>query len=138
MRAAGILTRGSVFRSAYELFFIALAPSEKRAIKSFLDVGMDRMGDALGAGGVSLLLVLAPGRYGAILITAAACAGLALMLSTRLQKGYLHALENSLVGRAIEIDPAMVEDSATRSLLLRSVPGHSAAGQSIFLGSRHE
>src|SRR5205085_10145268 len=88
VRAAEILTRGSVFRSAYEVFFIALAPSEKRAIKSFLDVGMDRIGDAFGAGGVSLLLVLAPGHRGAILVTAGACAALALVLSTRLQIGH--------------------------------------------------
>jgi len=127
VRGAEILARGSVFRSAYELFFMALAPSDKRAIKSFLDVGIDRMGDAVGAGGISVLLVLAPGRYGAILVTAAACAALALVLATRLQRGYLHALENSLVGRAIEIDPSMVDDSATRSVLLRSASGHSAA-----------
>ena len=134
VRATEILARGSVFRSAYELFFIALAPSDKRAIKSFLDVGIDRMGDAIGAGGVTVLLILAPGRYGAILVTAAACATLALVLATRLQRGYLHALENSLVDRAIEIDPSMVEDSATRSMLLQSAPGrgkpvtgHSAA-----------
>jgi AAA family ATP:ADP antiporter len=127
VRGAEILTRGSVFRSAYELFFIALAPSEKRAVKSFIDVGMDRMGDAVGAAGVSLLLILAPGHYGPILVTSTAFAALALVLSTHLQKGYLLALENSLVGRGIEIDPSMAEDSATRSVLLRSAPGRSTA-----------
>ena len=126
VRGAEILTRGSVFRSAYELFFISLASAEKRAVKSFLDVGMDRMGDTLGAGGVSLLLVLAPGRSGAILVTAGACAALAFVLSTRLQDGYIRALENSLVGRAIEIDPAMADASVTRSVFLRSAVGHTA------------
>jgi len=120
VRAGEILMRGSFFRSAYELFFTAVAPADKRAAKSVLDVGIDRMGDAVGAGGVSLLLLLAPGRYGAILAAAGGCGAVALLLAMRLQRGHLHALEKSLVNRAIEIDPSMADDSATRSVLLRS------------------
>ena len=46
---------------------------------------------------------------------------IALLLATRLRRGYLHALEKSLVERAIELDPSLVEDSATRSVLMQSV-----------------
>ena len=46
---------------------------------------------------------------------------IALLLAMRLRRGYLNALETSLVERAIELDPSMVEDSATRSVLMRSV-----------------
>ena len=67
VRAMEILMRGSLYRSAYEMFYTAVAPADKRAVKSLIDVGADRAGDAVGSAGVSLMLVLAPGRYGAIL-----------------------------------------------------------------------
>ena len=113
--------RGSLYRSAYELFYTAVAPADKRAVKSLIDVGADRAGDAVGSAGVSLMLVLAPGRYGPILALASAMSMIALLLAVRLRRGYLQALEKSLVERAIELDPIMVEDSATRSVLMRSV-----------------
>ena len=40
-----------------DLFFTAVAPADKRVVKSVIDVGADRMGDAVGAGGVSLKIV---------------------------------------------------------------------------------
>ena len=49
------------YRSAYELFYTAVAPADKRAIKSLIDVGADRAGDAVGAAGVSLMLVAGAG-----------------------------------------------------------------------------
>ena len=63
VRAIEVVVRGSLFRSAYELFYTAVAPTDKRAAKSLIDVGVDRMGDALGAGLVQLFLVLSPGRH---------------------------------------------------------------------------
>jgi len=120
IRAGEIVVRNSLFRSAYELFFTAVAPADKRAAKSVLDVGVDRIGEAVGAGGISLLWLLAPGRYGAILAAAGGCGAVALLLAMRLQRGHLQALEKSLMDRAIEVDPSMLEDSATKSVLLRS------------------
>ena len=121
IRASEILMRGSLYRSAYELFYTAVAPADKRAIKSLIDVGADRMGDAIGSAGVSLMLVLAPGRYGPILVLASALSILALLLAVRLRPGYVHALEKSLVDRATELDPSLIDDSATRSAFMRSV-----------------
>ena len=113
--------RGSLFRSAYELFYTAVAPGDKRAVKSLIDVGADRAGDAVGSAGVSLMLVVSPGRHGPMLALACSMSIIALLLAMRLRRGYLKALETSLVERAIELDPSMVEDSATRSVLMRSV-----------------
>jgi ATP/ADP translocase len=121
VRGMEILMRGSLFRSAYELFFTAVAPPEKRAVKSIIDVGLDRMGDAVGAGIVSLFLFLAPGQYHGILLSVCACSAMAFLLAMRLRTGYVSALEKSLVERAIELDPAMVEDSTTRSLLMQTL-----------------
>jgi hypothetical protein len=121
VRGTEAMLRGSIFRSAYELFYTAVAPAEKRAVKPVIDVGVERLGDAVGAGMVSLLLVVAPGRYRAVLITAAVCSTIALLLAVRLHNGYVQALEKSLHNRAVELDPSIVEDAITHSVLMRSV-----------------
>src|SRR5581483_4203989 len=121
VRGTEAVLRGSIYRSAYELFYTAVAPAEKRAVKSVLDVGAERLGDAVGAGMVSLLLVVAPGRFGPVLTAACVCSTIALLLAMRLHGGYVRALEKSLLNRAVEIDPALAEDSVTCSVLMRSV-----------------
>jgi len=121
IRAIEILVRGSLYRTAYELFYTPIPPGEKRAVKSLIDVGADRAGDAVGSAGVSLMLVLAPGHPGAILGLACGFSAVALFLAARLRRGYVCALEKSLVQRAVALDPAMVEDSTTRSVLMQSV-----------------
>ena len=94
-------------------------------MKSVIDVGVDRVGDAVGAGAVALFLLLAPGRYNGILIAACGCSVIAFVLAMQLRAGYVLALEKSLVDRAVELDPALVEDFTTRSLLMQTavVPG---------------
>ena len=80
---------------------------------------------------MGLLLVLSPNRYSLILFAAAAISAIALWLAARLDKAYIHALEKSLFERAIEVDPALVDDSTTRSVLMRSVeiPCSAFAGE---------
>ena len=121
IRGMEILMRGSLYRSAYELFYTAVAPADKRAVKSLIDVGAERAGDAIGSAGVSLMLVLTPGHYGGILAAASGVSMVALLFTARLRRGYVRALEKSLVDRAIEIDPSLAEDSATHSVLMRSI-----------------
>jgi hypothetical protein len=121
VRGMESVLRGSVYRSAYELFYTALGAGDKRAAKSLIDVGVERVADGLGAGMVSLLLVLSPHRHSQILFAAAVLSAIALWLAARLDKAYIHALEKSLLDRAIELDPALAGDSTTRSALMRSV-----------------
>jgi hypothetical protein len=120
VRGIEIVMRGSLYRSGYELFYTAVAPGDRRAVKSLIDVGADRAGDAVGSAGVALMLVLAPGRHGPILGLACVTSIVAVLLATRLRRGYVYALEKSLVERAIDLDPSMVEDSVTRSVLMQS------------------
>jgi len=47
-------------RLGYELSFTPVSLREKRAVKAFIDVACDRMGDALGAGILWLRLTLGP------------------------------------------------------------------------------
>jgi hypothetical protein len=121
VRGMEIVIRGSVYRSAYELFYTAVGPGDKRSAKSLIDVGVERVGELLGAGTVSLLLLLSPSRYNLILFASAGASAIALLLAAHLHRGYIHALEKSLFDRAVELDSSLVHDSTTRSVLMRSV-----------------
>jgi hypothetical protein len=113
--------RASLFRTGYELFFTPVPPAEKRAAKSVIDVGFDRLGDAVGGGLVSLLILLPAARqHVAILMAAVVCALAALLVARRLNAGYIHTLERSLLDRAVELDLGDVEDVTTRTVMLRS------------------
>src|SRR5687767_2805085 len=53
-RSAESVFRGSLFRTGYELFYTPMRAEEKRAAKAIIDVGFDRMGDAIGGSLVRL------------------------------------------------------------------------------------
>src|SRR5262249_16056225 len=55
---AQAVLRSWLFRSAYELLYAPVAPSEKRAAKTIVDVGFDKMGDAVGAGLIRVVLAM--------------------------------------------------------------------------------
>ena len=112
-RGAETIFRGGLFRSAYELFYTPIPPAEKRAAKSLIDVGIDRLGDAMGAGVIQLvLLLLAPvSQYAAILSVAIGCSCAALLVASRLNRGYIQTLERSLLNRALELDFSEVDGS---------------------------
>ena len=132
-RAGEAVFRGSLFRSGYELFYTPIPVSEKRAAKSLIDVGVDRLGDAFGAGVVQMMLMLAPARqFAAILVASAGCALLAMLVARRLNHGYIQTLERSLLHRAVELDLADVEDLTTRTIMLRTLrggPGTNTGGR---------
>src|SRR6185503_11341464 len=103
--------RGSLFRAGYELFYTPILPAEKRAAKSIIDVGFDRLGDAAGGGLVRALLFVTPAlQYRAILTAAIACSVGVLILTRQLSRGYIQTLERSLLNRAVEVDLSEVGD----------------------------
>jgi hypothetical protein len=121
-RAGESVFRGSLFRTGYELFFTPIPPGEKRAAKSIIDVGFDRLGDAIG-GGLIRLLILLPlvQQANALLIGAVVCSLAALVVASRLNQGYIATLERSLINRAVELDLSDVEDITTRTAVLRTL-----------------
>jgi ATP:ADP antiporter, AAA family len=120
-RAGESVFRGSLFRSAYELFYTPLPPSEKRAAKPLIDVGFDRLGDAVGGALVRVTLMLASGRTAAVLPVAVVCSALTLFVTRRLNRGYIDTLERSLVNRAVELDLSEAEDTTTRTTMIRTL-----------------
>jgi ATP:ADP antiporter, AAA family len=121
--------RGSLFRTGYEIFYTPIAADDKRAAKSIIDVGFDRLGDAVGGGLIRLLLLLpATQQYSVILLTAVACSLVAIFVARRLSQGYIQTLERSLLDRAVELDLSDVEDITTRTAVLRTLRTPFTAG----------
>jgi hypothetical protein len=121
-RASETVFRGSLFRAGYEAFYTPVLPEEKRAAKSLIDVGFDRLGDALGAGLISLALLLPSARqHYAILALAIASSGLALIIAPLLKRGYAHAVERFLIVQGGKLDPSQLEDLTTRTALLNTL-----------------
>jgi hypothetical protein len=118
-RAGESILRGSLFRAGYELFYTPIPVAEKRAAKSIVDVGFDRLGDAVGGGLVRAVLMLAPAaQYPTILGLSIAGSAAAIVVASRLNRGYIQALETSLLNRGVELDLADVEDGTTRTVML--------------------
>jgi AAA family ATP:ADP antiporter len=121
-RGAESVCRGSVFRAGYELFYTPIPSAEKRAAKSIIDVAIDRLGDAVGGGLVQAVVLIAPAlQYRVILGIALMSSAAAMLAASRLNRGYIQTLENSLLNRGVEIDFADVEDGTTRTLMMRTL-----------------
>ena len=121
-RGGESVCRSSLFRAGYELFYAPIAPGDKRAVKSIIDVGADRLGDAVGSGLLPLLLLApADSRRSLIVWVGMAIAGVALVLARQLNRGYIQALEKGLLDRAVDLDLSEVEDHTTRATILRTI-----------------
>lgn len=105
-RAMDRVGRTSLYRSAYELLYTPLPPAEKRATKSIIDVLCDRFGDAAGGALVSVVLaVVALHAERVLLSIVIVFAAAAVFVALRLQRGYVDALEKSLVSMRDEVTP---------------------------------
>jgi AAA family ATP:ADP antiporter len=124
VRGGQSVLRSSLFRSGYELLYTPVIKEEKRAAKPIVDVGFDRLGDAVGGGliRVVLSLGLAASLGNQLLLGIAVVLGaLCVVLTTRLGKGYVSTLENSLMNQAAELDLIDTEERTTRATMLRTL-----------------
>jgi hypothetical protein len=122
------VARGSLHRTGYEQFYTPLAPGDRRAVKATIDVGLARTGDIIGAAAVQIVLGSTLGSpLLFLLFCGIACSGAALIVARPLAHGYVKTLEQSLLHRAVEIDLSDIDDLATRTIVLRSLPRASAA-----------
>ena len=124
VRGAQSILRSSLFRSGYELLYAPVPREEKRAAKTIVDVGFDRLGDAFGGGLIRVVLAfgLAASLNDRLLTSIAVMLGiLSLVLTTRLSKGYIATLEKSLLNQAAELDLLDIEERTTRATMLRTL-----------------
>ncbi len=110
-----------LYRAGYELLFTPVTPSQKRAAKALVDVGVVRFGDILGSGLVQLALVVLAASALSVMLGAAIIVSTAgVVVALGLRRGYVRALERSLLSRAIQLDLNEVEDAVTRTTVLQS------------------
>jgi hypothetical protein len=121
-RGVEAVLHGSLFRSSYELLFTPLPEGERRATKTIVDAGFDRLGDIAGGAVVALLLLLGPtAARPAMVALAISLAIVGLFVARRLHAGYVGALARSLRSQAVALDLDQVSDQTTRSTLLQTM-----------------
>jgi AAA family ATP:ADP antiporter len=131
-RGAEAVMRSSLFRAGYELLYTPVPQTEKRLAKPVIDVVVERVGDA--AGGVLINVVLfwnAGVAMVAMTILAILIAVTELVLTAQLNRGYVKALEYSLLHRNADVDdPSNIQERTTRHTYLRTLgvipPAHPA------------
>lgn len=123
VRALEVIMRGSLFRSGYEFLYTPVPPADKRAVKTIIDVGFDRLGDAVGAGAVQLMIWLGPAlARPEILGLAMVLAAVSTWLALRLDSSYRGVLERGLVERAREDESGADEDGSLMNTVFDGMP----------------
>lgn len=121
VRSLELGIRGSLFRSAYELLYTPIGAAEKRRAKTLIDVGCDRAGDALGSVIVQAALWLgAPFLTSGLLGATLALAAAGFWAALRLDAAYSRLVQQRLIDRAVELDLDDIQDSTTRSAVVRA------------------
>ena len=123
LRAVEAVLQSSFFRSGYELLFTPVVPADKRSTKTIIDVGADRMGDVVGGvliRGIILMPVVLANHI--LLVLAVVISVLGFFIARGLRRGYIAALEASLINRAdaLDISPDAI---GTRSSMMDTFAG---------------
>jgi predicted MFS family arabinose efflux permease len=124
LRGCEAVLSSSFFRSAYEPLYTPLPAYEKRSTKAIIDVAADRFGDAIGSVCILLMLAITPSQgalatIGVAMVAAAIC----LWLSSRVQRGYVAALANSLEQGMVRLSAHDIKDATTRLTLSQTNMG---------------
>ena len=118
LRGAEAVVRNSIYRSAYELFYTPLATAKKRATKTIIDVGADRIGTTIGSIALLAIIPLRPDlQTPAVLLASLGMAALSWIVSSRLHAGYVAALADSLKSGVVALGEDDAEDLTTRKTL---------------------
>jgi hypothetical protein len=123
LRATEMILRGSLFRSGYEFLYTPVPPADKRAVKTIVDVGFDRMGDAVGAGAVQMMIWLGPAlARPEILGLAMVLTAISTTVAMRLERSYRGVLERGLVERSREEEAAVHDDDSLVNTFFEGLP----------------
>ena len=122
MRGGISVVENSLFRSGYELLYTPLLPEKKRPTKTLVDVGGGKLGAAAGGGFAFFVIGIFPGVASPIMLGIGVLAGVAaLVVTRRLHRGYVDALEESL--RSGDLDAARLEtlDATTQQAVDQTI-----------------
>ncbi len=68
LRGGAMIVENSLYRSGYELLYTPVTPKQKRGAKMLIDLGVDRLGTAVGSGLALLFIAVAAAYTGKILL----------------------------------------------------------------------
>jgi hypothetical protein len=120
-RALEAVLRGALFRSGYDVLYTAVPAAEKRATKTLVDVGIDRVGDIVGAGVIALVLLATPGDPSPALLACCGAFAVAMFLVVaRVRRGYVVSLEQGLRRGVLDAGALSPTEMTTRVTLERS------------------
>jgi AAA family ATP:ADP antiporter len=124
LRGVEAVLQSSLFRSGYELLFTPVVPNDKRATKTIIDVGADRMGDVVGGAVIRAVIFLPMAIADHVLVLIAiGISVVGFVIARALRRGYIRALEASLINRANALDIKQDEILGTRTMLMESFAG---------------
>lgn len=87
----------SFFKSGYETFYVPIDAAKKRMAKAAIDVGLDKLGDGLGAGLVLLTFLFFDEVDHYLFVALAVVFSVAILaLLSGMREDYIHALGNNL------------------------------------------
>ncbi|NNE10609.1 MAG: hypothetical protein HKN20_18755 [Gemmatimonadetes bacterium] len=133
-RGLEAVLQSSFFRSGYELLFAPIIPEKKRATKPIVDVGFDRMGDAIGGGIVRLMLFLPVGiSHPVMLLGAALVSVVAGFVATTMNRGRAVALEKSLLSQKGALDGAGPDGFRSDPSIMQTLSGVDLSGVDMSL-----
>lgn len=98
LRGTDSVLRNSLYRSGYELLYTPVGRRDKRATKTLIDVGFDRLGDAVGAAMIHVLLLVGDEASRVTMLGLVVALSIRGILGARnLQRGYVAELETRLL-----------------------------------------
>jgi hypothetical protein len=110
-RVVEVVLRGSLFRSSYEMLYGPVPASDKRAVKTMIDVGCDRMGDAAGAGTVQFMIMAGPSLLRTeLMLFAMGLSAVSTFIALRIGSTYRTVLEQGLI-RKMNSEPVVSEET---------------------------
>lgn len=108
----------SLFRTGYEVLYTPIPPEKKRATKTIIDVGFDRIGKLIGGALVMAAVAWMPSASSPLAVAGAVvAAGAALLLSFRMHRGYVVELAANLRSGSVQLQGDDVLDGTTRRTL---------------------
>ncbi|HEY6724906.1 MAG TPA: hypothetical protein VI197_12800 [Polyangiaceae bacterium] len=110
--------RSSLYRSGYELLYTPVDKARKRAMKTLIDVGFDRLGDIAAAGLALAALAFLPRDTNQLVVALGVVfAAWGLLLSLRLHRGYVEELAASLRAGTLKVTDVDGIDATTQRTL---------------------
>lgn len=130
LRGLETASRLSLFKSSYEVLFTPLTDSEKRGLKTLLDVTVERLADVVAAGCIFLLSFSLVQPRAALFGFALSFMAVAALACRRVERGYVQVLQQRLLHEPTSRRPDVLDRTTLRTLqAMAPTPPATPAGK---------